>query len=245
MARVTDEDLVERNERLSVVERRLDHRPRLVRRGAGRDRFEDGLECFWSVRHEDAGVPSGLRVDADHRLSVQVLRDVGDEPVLTDDCDDVIRGEEEAVEVGPLDVCPTPVDRDRGGRGRKRSLDRGVTLVDLFEAAATRAEKEARLAPRAVPRDELVELRSTMDDDDARREAHRFPATCASASPRTSGASVSRSIAGRLAASSLRASPRRIGGWRSRVRGEERFLRFALGLPDHSHPLGLRLGLHA
>ena len=45
---------------------------------------------------------------------MQVFRDVGDETVLTDDRDDVVRGEEEAVEVGPLDVCASPVDGDRG-----------------------------------------------------------------------------------------------------------------------------------
>jgi hypothetical protein len=51
-----------------------------------------------------------------------------------------------------------------------------VTLLNLVEAAATRGQEETSLASRAMACDEFIELRSPADDDNARREAHRFPA---------------------------------------------------------------------
>jgi hypothetical protein len=51
-----------------------------------------------------------------------------------------------------------------------------VSLVDLVEAPPARGEKEPGLSARTVACEELIELCSAMDDDDSRREAHRFPA---------------------------------------------------------------------
>jgi len=98
MRAMADEEFVQRDEALSVVEIGLDHRALLVRafprrrRGAAPPRTPD--DAGRALPRRDAAP-----VQADDRLPREVLRDVRDETVLAERDDDVVRLEEEPVEV--------------------------------------------------------------------------------------------------------------------------------------------------
>jgi hypothetical protein len=89
---MADEHFVQCDQCLAVVERRLDHRPLLEAGGLGRDCLEDPGEVPRGVAHERACVAPRLGIDADDRLPVEILGDVGDEAVLTHGDDDIVPG---------------------------------------------------------------------------------------------------------------------------------------------------------
>jgi hypothetical protein len=76
--------LVEGEQPLPVVGDRLHHGPLLELRPAGRDRGQQRGAVLDRMAYEHPRVDHRLRVEADHRLPGQVLRDVGDQAVLTD-----------------------------------------------------------------------------------------------------------------------------------------------------------------
>jgi hypothetical protein len=88
------------------------------------------------MRDEHTRVPATIRVDTDDRLSLEVLGDVRHEPVLADNNNDVVRSEQEAIEVCPFHTSPPPVERDRPGHGSERSLIGTVALIDLLQRPA-------------------------------------------------------------------------------------------------------------
>ena len=122
-------------------------RPQQVRGGVG------------AVADQDAGVAAGLRVDADDRLPVEVLRDVGDQAVLADRDHDVLRREQEPGQVVAVDVAAPPA----------RPGWPPPTAVSAACSASCRAATSSRSRPRwrrkyagggpgAVPGEQLVEL---------------------------------------------------------------------------------------
>ncbi len=179
-------------------------------------RLEECGGAFGAVGDQDTGVAVGFGIDADDRLAVQVLGDVRHEPVLADGDDDVFWAEHEAVEVGPLQLASSPVERDGVGDGRHRSVLGVVAAFDLVEVPASTGEEEPRLLTGAVPGKQIVELGAAVDKHRPRCERH-WPCSGTNPAPRRAKTGVSRSgvrfkvpILGRLAANSLAASAKSI-----------------------------------
>jgi hypothetical protein len=103
------------------------------------------------VGDQDAGVAGGLGIDADDDLAVEVFGDVGDQTVLADGDDDVVGGEQEPGQVGPLDQTPAPVGGDGGGGRSDGGLHGLVAGSDVFDAACPGFQEVGSLAERAVP----------------------------------------------------------------------------------------------
>ena len=82
------------------------------------------------VRGEHPVDRGRVGVDADHRLALQVLRDVRDEAVRPDRHHEVRGLEQEPVEVSPGDPGVAPARRDRRRQGGDRF---GLAVVDLAE----------------------------------------------------------------------------------------------------------------
>lgn len=87
-----------------------------------------------------------------------MLGHVGDEPVLADHDDDVVRGEQEPVEVGAPDAALPPVESDRGADQSEGPLLGVVLGLELAEVAAPRGQEEGRLAAGAVLGQQLLQL---------------------------------------------------------------------------------------
>jgi hypothetical protein len=106
---VADEDLVEREDSLPVALLSVSERTFLdgVRVGGAIQPCDNSGECLERVAAEDAVVAKWVRVDRDDELLSQVLRDVGDKPVLPDDDDEVVGGKEEPLKVVAINACAT------------------------------------------------------------------------------------------------------------------------------------------
>jgi len=89
------------------------------------------------VTDKDAGVDGRFRVEADDWLPVEVLRGVGDQAVLANHRDEVVRCEREVPEIRAFDGAASPVGGDGRGHGPQGLLDRGVPVVDLADIAAS------------------------------------------------------------------------------------------------------------
>ena len=213
MAGLPDVHLVESAQRLAGVRRGLDHRQ--LDPGAA-DRLQDrDAGGRGRVGHQDAGVADRLGVEADDGLAVDVLRHVGDQPVLADHEHDVLRREREPAEVRPLDL--------------PRRHDAGITAETWCRAScssSSRSRTSAIERPRWARKNSTcrsVPWRATSSSYSVRRctttargaSGHREPppVSRASASPSTSGVRVSvvrLETSGRFSASSLRASAVRV-----------------------------------
>jgi len=93
---VSDEDLVQRQQRLAVVQPGGDHRSLLhlgPPAGHGLEQRSGSLR----MRHQDPVELLGVGIDAQHQLPPQVLGQVGDQAILTSG-DHQITGLEQATE---------------------------------------------------------------------------------------------------------------------------------------------------
>ena len=154
------------------------------------------------VADQDARVAAGLRVDADDRLPVEVLGDVGDQAVLADDDHDVLRGEQEPGQVVAVDLRRAASRRDR--RRRPRSAPPAAPSCrgcDLGEVAPALPEEEAAAGPGAVPGQQLVELAcGGTPTHDPGRERQRSSAHASARRPELASRPVSTSgVIGELA----------------------------------------------
>ena len=190
---VADVHLVEADQLLAVVEDGADHGAGLGGGLAGGDGRQQPGHRGGREADQDPGVAAGLRVDPDHRLPVEVLGDVGHEPVRPDRDDDVLRSEEEPGQVVAVDLAAPPVRRHGGADRGQRRLQRLVPGEHLVEVAAALAQVVAGRRPRAVADQQLVELAAAAHHDDAGGEggAHRAGASRVSRSVTTSGVTVS------------------------------------------------------
>ncbi len=182
---VPDEDLVEREQLLAVVEPRA--RPscaRWTRGAAGGDVGAGGRRSpaggAGRARRRCAG--SGLRPITG--WPVEVLGDVGDEPVLPEHDDDVLGLEQEAIEVrraAPSARAPVGGDRRRAPVARA-ATQRAVAPLDLLERPA--ALRGGRSAPARAcrAREQLAVLGRALDEDRARGD-HRRSASPGAARP--------------------------------------------------------------
>jgi hypothetical protein len=93
-------DLVQCAETLSVIDLGRYQRPSFDTGPSLHQSSEQSLDLGRFVRDQHAVVAIGLGIDADHRLGDDVFGDVGNQPVLTDDDDDVLGIEQVSVEVG-------------------------------------------------------------------------------------------------------------------------------------------------
>jgi hypothetical protein len=146
-------DLVQRREPLAVVGDRRDH-GEVFHPGVGAcagSAGDQGSGGFGRVGDKHAGVARGFGVDADDDLAVKVLGDVGDQTVLADGDDDVLRGEEEAGQVITLDHAAAPVGGYRGGDCGNRRFGGLVTSFQVFDAAVPGPQVEVGLPTGAVP----------------------------------------------------------------------------------------------
>ena len=80
---------------------------------------------------------------------LEVLGDVGDEPVLAEHDDDVLRREEKAREVGAVDARPAPVAGDRGEDVVAVAEEGVVAALHLRRVQAAPAQEERDLLARA------------------------------------------------------------------------------------------------
>jgi hypothetical protein len=135
VAALADHHLVQRRERLTVVGAHLHHRALADRCGSRLRGCGEGDSCRGGVRHEHPGIDAGQRVDADDGLDAEVLRGVGDEPVLSDDEHDVVGFEDEAGEVAAFDRGSPPIDRqpaDTSARAARVRSCRSSTAARLW-----------------------------------------------------------------------------------------------------------------
>lgn len=116
--------------------------------------------------HEDTSVGAGQRVDAEHRLVDEVLRDVRDETVLAHDHKDVLGSEDEPGQLAALNGGTAPLHWDGRGDGGERVLVLLVPGLDGLEAPGASGEEERCLSSGAVPGDELVILGASVHEDD-------------------------------------------------------------------------------
>jgi hypothetical protein len=98
---------------------------------------QEGRRGFRGMGDQDAGVASGLGVDADDDLPVEVFGEVGDQAVLADGCDDVAWFEQEPGEVGPFDHATAPSGGNGGGNCRDRGLHGVVAGGHVLDVAAS------------------------------------------------------------------------------------------------------------
>src|SRR5215468_12212419 len=97
--------------------------------------------------HEHSLEALRVGVDADERLIVsEILGGVGDKPILTDDHDDVVRFEQEPVELAPVNCGSTPLRGYRREHLGARLLETRVLRLDRLDALASCAEVERGLA---------------------------------------------------------------------------------------------------
>ena len=180
--------------------------------------------------HEHAGVAAGLGVDADDRLLVQVLRHVRHQPVLPDRDHDVLRREEEPVEVRALHRAAAPVGRDAAGRPPRAPRasprhaprpPRGRGPAATGRTPPARGCRAGRRAPRSSVR------RSTTTTRGARLISGVLAEPGQQAGDHRSGVRTRLSILGRFAASSRAARPSSSSAGTSLVRRQPGRLRLA------------------
>jgi hypothetical protein len=127
------------------------------------------------VGDQHAGIAARLGVETDDGLAVEVLGHVGDQPVLADDHHDVLGAEDEAGQVGALDLGPPPLDRDGSADDLKgKGLD-PRPAGHLVDAAAPLPQEPVSVLAGAVVGDELVVLGASVDDDSPGQERHGVP----------------------------------------------------------------------
>lgn len=91
-----DENLIQSSKRLTVIQICLNHRSSLRWHSGGIGRpVEELYSSVGGERDEDPWIAFRIWVDTDHRLTVEVLGDVGHQPVLPDHDDQVLGREEE------------------------------------------------------------------------------------------------------------------------------------------------------
>ena len=229
MAAVADEDLVQGEQPRAAVELGLHHGAPLERHLAGGAGGQEGAQVPHPGPGEDAVVEVGRRVDADDRLAVQVLGDVGHEPVLPHRHHDVLGGEQEAVEIGTPHQRLSPVQGHApAGLGQHR-VELRVAGLDLGDRLPAALQEEPDLAARRVPGDEQLVIGVADHEDHAGRRgrhgaAPQRAAAGAGSAPRTSprtaasrsGVTLRCSIVSSLPASSRAASPSSTAGGMSR-----------------------------
>ena len=118
------------------------------------------------VPDQDTRIRPRFRIDPDDGLAVEILRRVGHEPVLTHHSDDVLRGEQEAAQVGALHLGVTPLGRNSGADGRQCRGEQVMALLHILERAAAGPEEEFGLAAGGVPVQEFLEFGAPVDDDE-------------------------------------------------------------------------------
>ncbi len=203
-------DLVQRDKALGVVGDGLDHRQLLGPAPGGGRRTQQGGRVGAAVTDEDPRVAPRVGVDAHHRLSAQVLGGVGDQAVLADHDHHVLRGEQEAVQVGPLHPGAAPGERHRR-RHLPQRVPRALVAADhLVDRPAPAGKEERGLPVRPVPGEQFLVLGPAVHEHRPRGQAHApVPPSGRPSllrSPvRTSGESVMLSIRGRFSASRVAA----------------------------------------
>ena len=184
MTGLPDHHFVECDERLAVVGAHLHHCALADGCRAGVGGLGEGRPGCWRVGHEDAGVPARERVDPDDGLRVEVLRRVGDEPVLPDDEDHVAGLEHEAGQIAPLDRCPPPVGRDTRRDVGERRADALVAFLDAREALPALIEEEGDLAARPVAGEQFGQLARAVHDNGPRGRCPAGPGHLTGLRPR-------------------------------------------------------------
>ena len=129
------------------------------------------------VGHPVPGEYSGVRrVDPHDGLVVEVLRDVGDEPVRTDRDHHVAGRETERGQVGPVGPTQPPARGHRGDHcveGAAPSVVAGLEFGELVGVAV--AQEEPHRARRAVPVEQLAVRAGSGHHDHPGFEAHAVP----------------------------------------------------------------------
>lgn len=173
VAAVADEDLVERVKDLAVVELGFDQRQLVDRRAVLLDEREDAAELRAREAHERAFDVVRVGIDADHRLAVEIFRDVRDQAVLSDRHDDVLGRKRERCEIATVETSAAPIDGDAFEDVRDGEPLQLVAAHRLVEPAGPVLREKAGLLARAVLLDEQLEVAGPRDDHDARREYRR------------------------------------------------------------------------
>jgi hypothetical protein len=123
--------------------------------------------------HQHALVEARLRVDAQHRLALEVLGDIGHQAVLADDEHHVLGAEQEPVQLVAPHPGRPPGGGDRrldGAQGRRERLVPGDDLADVLPQ---RAQEEGGLFARGVDGQQALEVGRPGDQDRPRlQRAH-------------------------------------------------------------------------
>jgi hypothetical protein len=125
-----------------------------------------GTKVFDGERQEHAVPARGVGVDADDGPRVGVLDGVGDEPVLAEHDDGVVRPEDEVGEKLPAQGLE-PAERAEGGLGpgHRAPVD-GVLALVVGEVCPEVLDVELSLRDRVEARDQFFEPRRPRDEDE-------------------------------------------------------------------------------
>ena len=137
------------------------------------------------VGHPVPGEYSGVRrVDPHDGLVVEVLRDVGDEPVRADRDHHVAGREPERGQVGPVDPTQPPARGHRGDHGVEGAAPSVVAGLEFGELVGVAvAQEELHRARRAVPVEQLAVRAGSGHHDHPGFEAHAVGAGRCAARP--------------------------------------------------------------
>ena len=116
-----------------------------------------------AVEHRRQGVY------ADHRLTVEILGNVGNQAILSDYHHHVFGLEQEPVELFTHDEIPTIIKRNCRLNARDSRPHLVMNRLDGSQVLAALLEKKLRLAPRRVTRKELLVGSTARHYDHARR----------------------------------------------------------------------------
>jgi len=165
----TDEQIVEREQSLAIIESCLGERHAANARSAVEDRCNRPGASIGQEGEQHAVKSLRVGVHAEEGTLQRVLRDVGDEPVLPNGQHDIVLAERIRRHQIAVDDVPRDAHVRRAMDERDRTFVRRVfafVFAEVSRSLGRVLDVEASLAARVEAGDELLEPRSSRDDDD-------------------------------------------------------------------------------